>query len=90
MLTFEAKCVILSDFYMDSEQLNDWVDEFKEIHDVGLPCAYLFVDGRAIITDTGMDSVEQTWQALCDAFGIDSYGDYESLEEMIELSEREE
>ena len=89
MLAFETKCEILYHFYMEYAADAEYT-EFIEVNDTGVPCAYLLIGGQAILTDSGMDSVEQTWQALCDAFGIDSYGDYESLEEMIELSEREE
>ena len=88
MLAFETRCEILYHFYMEYAGDAEYT-EFIEVNDTGVPCAYLLIGGQAILTDSGMDSVEQTWQAFCDLLEIDSYGDYDGLDAMMDLSESE-
>ena len=82
MTPIEIKCEILCELYMDYSDDPRYSD-FLQVHDIGIPCAYLLVTDKAILTDSGRESVEQTWQALCDLLEIDSNGEYEDLYDMF-------
>ena len=88
MLAFETRCEILYHFYMEYAGDADFID-FIELQDMGIPCAYLLMTDKVILTDSGRESVEETWQAFCDLLEIDSYGDYDGIDAMMELSQRE-
>lgn len=80
---FSKKCDIMNDFYMDYAGSEEY-DEFISINDFGFPAAALVVNGGAILTDIGQSFVEETWIALCELLGTDHYGQYDSLEELME------
>ena len=86
--TFENQCAILSDLwlnYRDHEELEDFV----EYNDLGLPLAYLIHTDLAVVTDTGIPYVEETFNLLCSALELDMEADYISLNEMLGESEEE-
>jgi hypothetical protein len=85
---FETKCAILSDLwlnYKDNEELADFV----EYNDLGLPLAYLIHTNLVTVTDEGMPYVDETFNLLCAALGLDSDEEYISLNELMELQDDE-
>jgi hypothetical protein len=85
---FETKCAILSDLwlnYKDNEELADFV----EYNDLGLPLAYLIHTNLVTVTDEGMPYVDETFNLLCTALGLDSDEEYTSLNELMELQDDE-
>lgn len=82
---FSSKVEILNDFYMDYSGSDQYAD-FIEIHDLGLPAAVLSFNGSATLTEIGIKNVEETWIDFCELLEIDHYGEYESLESMIEFA----
>jgi hypothetical protein len=85
---FETKCAILSDLwlnYKDNEELADFV----EYNDLGLPLAYLIHTNLVTVTDEGMPYVDETFNLLCTALGLDSDEEYISLNELMELQDDE-
>lgn len=86
---FETKCSILSDLwlnYKDNEELADFV----EYNDLGLPLAYCIHTNLVNVTDEGIVYVEETFNLLCSGLDLDLDGDYDSLNELMELQDDEE
>ena len=87
--TFENKCAILSDLwlnYKDNEELQDFV----EYNDLGLPLAYLIHTDLVSVNESGIPYVDETFNLLCTALGVDLDEEYESLNEIMELQEDDE
>ena len=83
---FSSKCEILYDFYMN---YSDEYEEFIDENDIGVPAAVLSYIGAATLTDKGIHSIEETWISLCDILQIDSYGNYPTIEFMMEFANAE-
>lgn len=88
---FSKKCAILADF-ASAVSGEDWTKDFFDFHDLGIPFAIGQSQGYiTIIPNTqGEQYVNDTWIAFCDLLGIDHYGDYDSLAEIIELQQDDE
>ena len=87
--TFENKCAILSDLwlnYKDNEELQDFV----EYNDLGLPLAYLIHTELVSVNESGISYVDETFNLLCQGLGVDLDEEYESLNELMDLQEDEE
>ena len=87
--TFENKCAILSDLwlnYKDNEELQDFV----EYNDLGLPLAYLIHTDLVSVNESGIPYVDETFNLLCKGLGVDLDAEYESLNELMELQEDDE
>ena len=87
--TFENKCAILSDLwlnYKDNEELQDFV----EYNDLGLPLAYLIHTELVSVNESGIVYVDETFNLLCKGLGVDLDEEYESLNELMELQEDDE
>lgn len=87
--TFDNKCAILADLwlnYKDNEDLQDFI----EYNDLGLPLAYVIHTGLATVNDEGIIYVDETFNLLCNGLGVDLDGEYESLNELMELQEDDE
>ena len=87
--TFENKCAILSDLwlnYKDNEELQDFV----EYNDLGLPLAYLIHTELVSVNESGISYVDETFNLLCTGLGVDLDAEYESLNELMELQEDDE
>jgi hypothetical protein len=87
MITLETKMTILNDFWVAYSMDPEYVD-FIEMHDIGVPLAMLVIQGQAIATEAGVKWIENDYDDLCEELGIDKYGEYEDLDEMMELYEQ--
>jgi hypothetical protein len=85
---FETKCAILSDLWLNYKD-NDELEDFVEYNDLGLPLAYLIHTNLVTVTDEGMPYVDETFNLLCTALGLDSDEEYTSLNELMELQDDE-
>jgi hypothetical protein len=86
---FDDQLAILADLwinYKDNEELEDFI----EYNDLGLPLAYLIHTGLAEPTDGGAGYIDETFNLLITALGLDIEGEYESLNEILSLQEDEE
>jgi hypothetical protein len=86
MTTLETKMQILSDFWVTLSTDEEYAD-FAEVHDIGIPLAMLVIQGHALATESGVKWIETDYEDLCEELGLDKYGDYESLDEMLDLNE---
>jgi len=85
---FETKCAILSDLWLNYKD-NEELEDFVEYNDLGLPLAYLIHTNLVTVTDDGMAYVDETFNLLCTALGLDSDEEYTSLNELMELQDDE-
>ena len=88
-MEFENKCEILADLWLnfkDDEELADFV----EYNDLGLPLAYLIHSELVIPTELCEPYVEETYNLLAEALGIDLDQDFATLQEMFNASPDEE
>jgi hypothetical protein len=80
---FSNKAGILADLwinYRDEEQFADFI----EYNDVGLPLAYFVSTELARVEDQGKMYIEETFNLLCAALGLDMEVEYTSLNEMFD------
>lgn len=82
---FSNKVAILSDLWMNYRYDGEFED-FIEYNDLGLPLAYVVNTELATTTDAGMIYINETFNLLCAALGLDLEGTYQSLQEMFEAS----
>ena len=82
MTTFENKCAILADIwinYRNDEQFEDFIN----YNDLGLPLAYMLDSDIVAKTDKCVPFVEETFQVLLDGLGIDEDTGFESIDDII-------
>jgi hypothetical protein len=81
MTTFESKCVILSDLwlnYRDDEQFEDFI----QYNDMGLPLAYALSEGIVKGTELSNKFIDETFDLLLAGLGIDDTG-FEDLTDLL-------
>jgi hypothetical protein len=86
MTTFEMMCEILAEFwseYRDEESLK----EFTAYNDLGLPLAYFINESIVISTPASEAYINETFNFLVAALGIDDQVSYESLDEMFDAAD---
>jgi hypothetical protein len=87
--TFENKCAILADLWLNYKS-NEELEDFIEYNDLGLPLAYIIHTGLANVTDEGIVYVDETFDLLCKGLDVDLDGEYETLNEIMDLQDEEE
>ena len=87
--TFENKCAILADLWLNYKN-NEELEDFIEYNDLGLPLAYVIHTGLANVTDEGIVYVDETFDLLCKGLDVDLDGEYETLNEIMDLQDEEE
>jgi hypothetical protein len=87
--TFENKCAILADLWLNYKS-NEELEDFIEYNDLGLPLAYIIHTGLANVTDEGIVYVDETFDLLCKGLDVDLDGEYETLNEIMEMQDDEE
>jgi hypothetical protein len=87
--SFENQCAILADLWLNYKS-NEELEDFIEYNDLGLPLAYLIHTGLATVTDDGIVYVDETFDLLISSLGLDLEGEYETLNEIMEMQGEEE
>lgn len=85
MTSFENKCKILSDLWMnyrDDEEFEDFCD----YNDIGLPLAYFVSADLVTLNQIAEIYISETFDLLCAALGLPLNAAYDSLELMFEVS----
>jgi hypothetical protein len=85
MTDFEAMCDILGEFwseYRDHDELKDFVG----YNDLGLPLAYFISENIVVSTPASEAYINETFNFLIAALGIDDKVSYESLDEMFDAA----
>ena len=82
---FSNQTSILADLWINFRDEGEFKD-FLEYNDIGLPLAYYIHTDLVTPTDQAKMFVEETFNLLCSALGVDIDGEYESLNEMFDKS----
>lgn len=85
MTTFEMMCEILADFWSEYRDYND-LKEFTDYNDLGLPLAYFINENIVLSTPASEAYINETFNFLVAALGIDDKVSYESLDEMLDAA----
>jgi hypothetical protein len=88
MNDFSSKCEILGDLWLNYRDEDDFTD-FIEYNDIGLPLAYTVSAGLATATPQGELYINETWDLLVEALGIDGEETWDSLDHMLDSTELE-
>ena len=76
-----TKAEILVQFTQDEFNSGEY-DEFFDYNDLGIPLSIAITQDMVILTDSGEQLLEETWIELCNLFGADSNGEYESIDDL--------
>ena len=79
--TFENKCIILSDLwlnYRDDEQFEDFI----QYNDMGLPLAYALSEGIVKGTELSDKFIDETFDLLLTGLGLDDEN-WQSLDDLL-------
>lgn len=82
---FSKKCEILANANADLSEIAEFCDLAAE-YDLGFAYAHGIVYNHITLHDNAKYIIDETWQAFCDLFGVDYHGDYDSLEEIVEIA----
>jgi hypothetical protein len=83
--SFETRCAILREV-VDPDWAEEYdMVEFVEMNDLAFPLAISVTFGMAAATPKGVETINETWDALCDAFSADPAGEYSHLDQILEL-----
>lgn len=86
MTTFENKCIILGDLWINYREDEEFQD-FIEYNDIGLPLAY-FIDNKLVKpTELATKYIDETFDILLAALEIED-GDFQSLTELLDISSK--
>jgi hypothetical protein len=83
--TFTKKCEILSDIwfgYRDEQEFQDFI----EYNDLGLPLAYAIHGEIVQATELAKQYIQETFDLLSEALGVNPDEDWQSLDEMLDSS----
>jgi hypothetical protein len=81
MTTFDNKCLILADIWLNYRYDEQFTD-FIEYNDMGLPLAYALSEGIVKSTETAEVFINETFDLLLAGVGIDDTG-YENLDDIL-------
>lgn len=86
MTPFSNKVSILGNFYAGVVDNNDILDTpFMQDHRDTLWICLASDVGYVVIQERFHWAVENAWDSFCEYLGIDSYGEYNNLVEMMEF-----
>lgn len=83
MNDFGSKCEILGELWIDYKG-DEAFEDFIEYNDLGLPLAYAVNAGLVKAEPQGELYINESWDLLVEALGLDNEQDWESLEHMLE------
>lgn len=86
MLDTREKAEIIFEF-INGYRSDEAFEDFFSYNDLGVPMAVMIVNELVILTDKGLQVIDETWTELCSVLNnADPEYDYESLDELIERS----
>jgi len=83
--TFENKCSILSDLWLNYRD-DDNFEDFIQYNDMGLPLAYALSEEIVKGTELSTKFIDETFDLLLTGLGVDDIG-FEDLEDLLTTSD---
>ena len=84
MIEFSQKCEMLAELWTDYKGDKQFKD-FCEYNDIGLPLAFAISNNIVESTPIARTYINETFDLLCEALGLETDDEFESLDEMFEL-----
>jgi hypothetical protein len=81
MTTFDNKCLILADIWLNYRYDEQFTD-FVEYNDLGLPLAYAISEGIVKNTDVSEGFINETFDLLLAGLDIDDTG-FDNLDDVL-------
>jgi hypothetical protein len=81
MTTFENKCLILSDLWLNYRS-DEQFEDFITYNDMGLPLAYALSEGIVKGTELSNKFIDETFDLLLTGLGVDDE-DWQSLDDLL-------
>jgi len=85
---FQKKCEILAELWIDYKHEEDFAD-FVSYNDIGLPLAFVLANDIATSTPKSEMFIDETFELLLAALGIDNDEGYDSLADLLLLDKEE-
>lgn len=86
MTTFENKCGILADVWLNYRYDEEFRD-FVAYHDLGLPLAYCISEGIVDSTDLASNFINETFASLLVLFDIEDTG-FDNLGDLLDYAQQ--
>lgn len=86
MTSIDNQIEILASFYLNYKN-DSSVSDFIEFNDLGLPLAFLTVEGLCQPTDVALAYIQETFIMLLAVLGVEDR-DYDSLESLLATAEK--
>jgi hypothetical protein len=80
------KIAVLADLYLNYRDENQF-KEFADYNDIGLPLAHLVQQRLCTMTKEAEIYVDETYDLLISAMGVDPELDYQTIDDMLESME---
>jgi hypothetical protein len=78
-----SKCDILNDIWINHSN-NEWLEDFIEINDLGLPLAYFICNGIVEATPLAIEIIDVTFADLLELLDVEDIG-FTSLSDIVEI-----
>ena len=89
MNEMDRKVGVLADLYLNYRDENQF-KEFAEYNDIGLPIAHLVHTGLCNMNKEAELYVEETYDLLVSAMGVDPEQDYQTIDDMLDSTDTRE
>lgn len=86
MTSIDNQMNILSSFYLNYRD-DSSAGDFFEFNDIGLPLAFLAVEGLCHPSEVGLIYIQETFNILLATLGVED-NDYDSLESLLATAEQ--
>lgn len=84
MLSTKEKAEIIFEF-INEYKMDGVFDDFFSYNDLGVPMAVMIVNDLIILTDEGLDVINETWKSLCEQLNdADPHYEYADLKDLVE------
>lgn len=77
------KAYILFEF-TQAYYTEDTYDEFFAVNDIGIPMSIMLVNNLCVLTDEGIDVLNETYSNLCETLGVDENKNYADLDDIFD------
>jgi len=78
-----SKCDILNDIWINHSE-NEWLEDFIEINDLGLPMAYFISNGIVEATPLAVEIIDATFADLLELLDVEDVG-FTSLSDIVKI-----
>ena len=85
-MEFETKVTILSDLWINYKE-DEALEDFITYNDLGLPLAYFINTDLVKPNEEAFPYIDETYDLLVEALGLDENEEFSSLAEMLDKSE---